>query len=266
MIKMPCVNAVRSVTTRSLFKANVYADILNKTAICDSYLVRLGLRNPNFCYSDRGHATKCNELGIHGFTKTGDYSKHSSLSKIYPIRWNDSSTLKHYGITSRICCKKSDLLVSIKSPLHCESCAFHSRCEHGYVFAKHSEDQGSKQDEIITSEAQPNTETDERSVSFGGGQQALGKLTTTHMRILYTCKVCGSKNMNTFSKTSYRHGVVIVTCQGCKNNHLIADNLGWFEHIDKRNIEEILASKGEKVKNISTENDTLEFCDNDVDA
>lgn len=74
---------------------------------------------------------------------------------------------------------------------------------------------------------------------------------TPRLALLYKCKVCGTRNNHTFSKKSYEEGVVIVKCCSCKSNHLIADNLGWFKDVNKRNIEEILAAKGEEVKKIS---------------
>lgn len=52
--------------------------------------------------------------------------------------------------------------------------------------------------------------------------------------LAYTCKVCSTKNSHTFSKQAYEEGIVIVTCSGCNSKHLIADNLGWFKHVDKR--------------------------------
>jgi len=43
-----------------------------------------------------------------------------------------------------------------------------------------------------------------------------------------------------------------VQCENCKSHHLIADNLGWFEDIKEKNIEAILASKGEQVQKLDS--------------
>lgn len=74
---------------------------------------------------------------------------------------------------------------------------------------------------------------------------SLGKITPSY-QMHFTCGVCDKRSARTFSKVAYHSGVVIITCDGCDNKHLIADNLGWFG--DQKNIEEILASKGQSLR------------------
>mmetsp|Transcript_29311 Transcript_29311/g.54876 ORF Transcript_29311/g.54876 Transcript_29311/m.54876 type:complete len:85 (-) Transcript_29311:701-955(-) len=66
------------------------------------------------------------------------------------------------------------------------------------------------------------------------------------MLIAFTCTVCNTRSARTFSKKSYEEGVVIVTCPGCKNHHLIADRLGWFDDASV-DITTIMQEKGEEV-------------------
>jgi hypothetical protein len=68
--------------------------------------------------------------------------------------------------------------------------------------------------------------------------------------IVYTCEVCELRSAKTFSKHAYTKGVVLIRCDGCKNLHMIADNLGWFEH--GQNIEQIYARMGREISKLDS--------------
>ncbi|KAF7979289.1 hypothetical protein HWV62_42994 [Athelia sp. TMB] len=74
------------------------------------------------------------------------------------------------------------------------------------------------------------------------------------LSLTFTCTAsdCTTRSSHTFTKRAYEKGVVLVQCPGCKNRHLIADNLHWFEDSTEkgrlRNIEDIMKARGEKVR------------------
>ncbi|XP_057324158.1 DNL-type zinc finger protein-like [Microplitis mediator] len=94
-------------------------------------------------------------------------------------------------------------------------------------------------------------------------RQQIGKI-EGRLLVEFTCKKCNFRSSKTITKLAYKKGVVIIRCDGCQNNHLIADNLGWFGTNDKpQNIEKIMAMKGETVRRITKYgNDTLEVVEN----
>ncbi|KAI9034415.1 DNL zinc finger-domain-containing protein [Hyaloraphidium curvatum] len=66
----------------------------------------------------------------------------------------------------------------------------------------------------------------------------------------FTCTVCNTRSYHTMSRQAYNKGVVIIACPGCKNKHLMADHLGWFDSQQKvGTIEEILerAGRGDEI-------------------
>ncbi|KAG4084395.1 DNL zinc finger-domain-containing protein [Neocallimastix lanati (nom. inval.)] len=59
------------------------------------------------------------------------------------------------------------------------------------------------------------------------------KMDTEKFLIGFTCKKCNNRSYKLISKKSYYEGVVIIRCDKCKNLHLIADHLGWYDSMNK---------------------------------
>eukprot|EP01124_Arcella_intermedia_P016436 TRINITY_DN2303_c0_g1_i2.p1 TRINITY_DN2303_c0_g1~~TRINITY_DN2303_c0_g1_i2.p1 ORF type:complete len:208 (+),score=46.57 TRINITY_DN2303_c0_g1_i2:50-673(+) len=91
---------------------------------------------------------------------------------------------------------------------------------------------------------------DPSKVSVGTIDPALRRLA-----LIFTCTVCNTRNSRTFSYLSYTEGVVIAECAGCKNRHLIADNLGWFKDTPT-NVETLAQENGVPFKKLD---DITEF-------
>jgi hypothetical protein len=71
------------------------------------------------------------------------------------------------------------------------------------------------------------------------------------MIIGFTCKVCNARSYKAMGKKSYNEGVVIIKCESCKNLHLMADHLGWFDSMKNiGTIEDILREKGESIQKL----------------
>lgn len=77
------------------------------------------------------------------------------------------------------------------------------------------------------------------------------------MLIGFTCKVCQDRSHHVMSKHSYTKGVVLIQCPGCKNRHLIADNLGWFRD-SKTTVEDLVKEKGEAIRRVVVGQDGVE--------
>eukprot|EP01063_Lacrimia_lanifica_P017840 TRINITY_DN24824_c0_g1_i1.p2 TRINITY_DN24824_c0_g1~~TRINITY_DN24824_c0_g1_i1.p2 ORF type:complete len:189 (+),score=77.05 TRINITY_DN24824_c0_g1_i1:69-635(+) len=69
------------------------------------------------------------------------------------------------------------------------------------------------------------------------------------LALMFECRVCKTTAMKQFSRHSYEHGVVLIECPGCKNKHIIADNLGWFSDMgENNNIEKQMKAEGQELE------------------
>ncbi|OBZ87825.1 Uncharacterized protein C24H6.02c [Choanephora cucurbitarum] len=77
------------------------------------------------------------------------------------------------------------------------------------------------------------------------------------MLIGFTCTVCEERSHHTMSKHAYTKGVVLIQCPGCKNRHLIADNLGWFKD-SRTTVEDLVKEKGEAIRKVFVDEQGVE--------
>jgi protein import protein ZIM17 len=69
------------------------------------------------------------------------------------------------------------------------------------------------------------------------------------MEIQFTCNKCETRQAKRFTRLSYEKGVVIVKCDGCGVQHLIADHLNYFAHVEGNDVTEYAKQRGFAVEN-----------------
>ncbi|CAK0807441.1 unnamed protein product, partial [Prorocentrum cordatum] len=69
----------------------------------------------------------------------------------------------------------------------------------------------------------------EGGAAGGPTRVPVARVAPRRFRILFTCRICERRNENLISRVAYGHGIVIVTCPGCTNRHLISDKTGLLQ-------------------------------------
>ena len=65
--------------------------------------------------------------------------------------------------------------------------------------------------------------------------------------VVYTCRVCETRSARRVSRQALEHGSVLLRCPGCRNVHVIADRLGYFDDATV-DAAALLEARGEKVR------------------
>ncbi len=135
------------------------------------------------------------------------------FSKQQNLLWSSNNITQHLPYSGQF----PDASVG---PLASHIALYNSRL--GYITRLHSTRSLFTNSTFLTSQ-------DDDDTTGKNKQDTLGKMDKPKFYLEFTCKVCGERVKKTISKQAYEKGVVIVKCHGCENNHLIADNLGWFK-------------------------------------
>lgn len=106
---------------------------------------------------------------------------------------------------------------------------------------------------VITDKNSWSYEFDDKEIKGVGFE-----VNTGNYVIIYTCKVCETRQSRSFTKQAYHKGVVIVKCECCANHHLIADNLKWFEN-DSVNIEDLVKRNNESIIKVNADGEMKEY-------
>lgn len=108
---------------------------------------------------------------------------------------------------------------------------------------------------ILLNQKEPEIQNNEKNPE-DSKKHILGRI-DRKLKLSFTCKKCNCRNTKIISKLSYEKGIVIVRCDGCKNNHLIADHLGWFPHLEKKlnNLDYLLRTRAKEIERMRNNTD-----------